>query len=81
MNNQLSVSLSALLPSSHDPSWNERDQFESAYQRLKGNEGPEIAKLLGDVDDQFAEFAPVLKLAASGKTLVEFYQQDAVAEV
>ena len=78
---KLAVSLSSLLPSSHDPCWNEREQFETAYQKLKGDDGPEITNLLQEVDEQFTEFAPVLKLAASGKTLVEFYQEEAVAEI
>ncbi|MEQ8789104.1 MAG: HDOD domain-containing protein [Pirellulaceae bacterium] len=77
--NKLAVSLSALLPSASDPSWGERERFEEIYAKLRGPEWPEIVDLLGQVDTDFEEFAPVLKLAVPGRSLVDSYNETADA--
>jgi HD-like signal output (HDOD) protein len=73
---RLAVGLSSLLPAAHDPTWSEREQFEKVYERVCGNE-PALMKFLARIDNEFAEFAPVLKLSAPAKSLVENFQQDA----
>ncbi len=73
---RLAVGLSSLLPAAHDPSWSEREQFETVYERVCGNE-PALLKFLAKIDTEFAEFAPVLKLAVPAKSLVENFQQEA----
>jgi HD-like signal output (HDOD) protein len=68
---QVAVSMSALLPSVCDSKWHEREQFVDAYCRLAGATPEDLAATLKDVDDDFAEFAPVLKLGMPTKTLVD----------
>jgi HD-like signal output (HDOD) protein len=72
---QLSVALSSLLPPGCDPGWVELERFEAAYQKLRPANGPTLTELLATADKDFAEFAPVLKIAKPGKTLIEVYQE------
>jgi HD-like signal output (HDOD) protein len=74
---KLAVGLSALLPSASDPDWSERERFEDTFCRMRKPNWPELAKLLEQVDGEFEEFAPVLKLAVPGRTLVDSYQSAA----
>ena len=71
---QLSVSLSALLPSGSDSRWHEYAEFESVYARVLP-QGPAIVEFLERIDREFKEFAPVLKLAAPAKTLVAWHKE------
>jgi len=75
---QLAVSLSAMLPSASDPLWYDCAQFESVYNRLSP-QGPSVQELLGRIDQEFKDFAPVLKLAAPAKTLVAWYKEALLA--
>jgi hypothetical protein len=57
--------------------WHEHGKFESIYRDVSAQrDAPSIAQVLGEVDDQFAEFAPVLKLATPAKSLVDWYNDD-----
>ena len=76
---KLAVGLSALLPSASDPDWSERERFEEVFAKLRGKGWPELVALLEQIDTEFQEFAPVLKLAVPGRTLVESYQTAAQA--
>ncbi len=67
----LAVALSALLPATVDAVWTERPQFEDYYRRTAGPNWPAVAELLGEVDKNYAEFAPLLKMPSTGKSLVE----------
>jgi len=71
---KLAVGLSATLPSTCDLLWYEAEQFDAAYCQLRGD-GPAVAELLTQIDDELGEFAPVLELTAPGKSLVEYYQE------
>jgi HD-like signal output (HDOD) protein len=75
---KIAVGLSALLPSSHDDEWPEREAFESAYDRVRRDGFPEAFDLLARIDREFQEFAPVLKLAVPGKPLVEYLVAEAL---
>jgi HD-like signal output (HDOD) protein len=72
---QLAVALSSMLPVSSDDHWADSHQFEAAYARLKGPNGPTIPELLGQIDEQFAEFAPVLDIAVPARSLVDCYHE------
>lgn len=72
---QLAVALSSHLPSTKDPSWNDRQDFEVGYGHIRGQGSSDIAELLRQVDEQFEEFAPVLKLAVPATTLVAAYEE------
>ena len=68
---KLAVALSALLPANHDEQWYEREKFLAAYETLAANRGRQVADLFAQIDTEFAEFAPVLKLATPAKSLVQ----------
>ena len=75
----LAVAISALLPACADPVWHEQSKFESIYRDVSAQrDAPSITQILQEVDDQFAEFAPVLKLATPAKSLVDRYGAGAV---
>ena len=66
----LTVQLSALLPAACDDDWHEREAFLAGYEQLVGELRP-VEELLAQVDRDFAEFAPMLKLATVSRTLVD----------
>ena len=65
------VALSSFLPSTQDSQWSELSQFESGFAKLKGA-SVALPQLLADVDKDFAEFAPTLKIAVPARTLSEY---------
>jgi HD-like signal output (HDOD) protein len=65
------VAISALLPTIADPRWHERDQFENLYQRIAPLGSPSVVELFAQVDREFTEFAPVLRLAAPSRSLTD----------
>ena len=68
------VVLSALLPSTADPLWYECSQWEELFGKTcPATTSP--AALFQQVDREFAEFAPLLQLAAPRKSLVESHQE------
>ncbi|MDZ4820794.1 MAG: HDOD domain-containing protein [Planctomycetota bacterium] len=72
---QLAVALSALLPSITDERWSDCGHFEAIYNQLKPAKGPTLLELLSQIDREFVEFAPVLKMAAPTKSLVAWYEE------
>ena len=68
---KLSVALSALLPANNDGQWYEREKFTAAFEKLAHGRGKSIADIFAQIDAEFAEFAPVLKLTIPTKTLVK----------
>ncbi|HEY2412389.1 MAG TPA: HDOD domain-containing protein [Pirellulaceae bacterium] len=75
---KISVALSALLPAAHDEMWYEREKFMTAFDTLTGSRGS-LAEIFAQIDREFTEFAPVLKLATPGKLLVDHLQAQPVA--
>ncbi|MEX2175709.1 MAG: HDOD domain-containing protein, partial [Pirellulaceae bacterium] len=67
----LSVALSALLPANHDEQWYERAKFIAAFDTLAVGRGKNVAELFAQIDAEFDEFAPVLKLGTPAKSLVQ----------
>ncbi len=72
---KFSVALSALLPTAKDATWNECAQFASCYDKVAPAGSPSIPELLAQIDQEFAEFAPVLKIATPAKSLAEAYAE------
>jgi HD-like signal output (HDOD) protein len=72
---QLAVALSALLPAGADDAWHECDRFERAFQALCPAGGPTIGEFLEKIDHEFAEFAPLMKIATPAKSLAASYQE------
>lgn len=73
---QLTIALSALLPSAQDATWFEHDQFVEAYHELTGGSMSDLMTLLAAIDESFGEFAPVLKLGMPERSLVECLRSD-----
>jgi HD-like signal output (HDOD) protein len=77
---KLAVSLSSLLPTVTDPVWLECKQFEAHYRKALPDNAPPVAEVLEQIDREFAEFAPVLKLSNPSKSLVDCHAEVAGAE-
>jgi HD-like signal output (HDOD) protein len=72
------VRLSALLPSTCDPTWQDRETFLEAFEHIRGSRATTAEELLAQVDREFGEFAPFMKIAQPAKPLVAFLQPHAV---
>jgi HD-like signal output (HDOD) protein len=75
---QLAVALSSLLPAVSDEGWPEAGRFANSFARLSGRR-VSIAELLERIDQEFIDFAPILKIAAPAKSLVTRYAEAAEA--
>jgi HD-like signal output (HDOD) protein len=67
------VAMSALLPAIADPVWIECQKFESYYEKINPGNSPTIMELLSQVDLEFDQFAPLMKIATPAKSLVDCY--------
>jgi HD-like signal output (HDOD) protein len=72
---QVAVAMSALLPTGVEGGWYERSRLDGAYDRIKGARWPGLEEVLLEVDEDFANFAPVLKIAHPVKSLALTYQE------
>ncbi|WP_236624674.1 HDOD domain-containing protein [Rhodopirellula sp. SWK7] len=66
------VALASLLPSCQDAEWHEKSDFLSAFKRLIDPSDDVLQAILTEVDEQTAEFAPLLKLPVPERTLADF---------
>ena len=73
------VAMSALLPSVVDPVWHEAAQLEALYDQIRPARTPALAKLLAQVDQEFAGFAPIMKIALPAKSLCDWHAEMAAA--
>ena len=69
------VALSALLPSTVDPLWVDCALLEAYYAKVMLAGSPLLAVLLNQIDGEFANFAPVMKVATPAKLLGERYRE------
>jgi HD-like signal output (HDOD) protein len=72
---QAAVRLSALLPAVCDDSWHEASLLEEAYDGIRPASAPSLAALLEQLDGEFAEVAPALKVNVPARSLLASYQQ------
>lgn len=72
---QIAVALSSLLPTGADETWCDATAFEAHFQNLRPTSGPSTVDFLGQIDHEFGEFAPVLKIQKPAKSLVDCYQE------
>lgn len=68
------MGMSALLPAIDDAAWGEFEKFEALYERSRPLDGPPIELLLGQIDKEFTEMAPVLRIPNPQRSLVRHYQ-------
>jgi len=76
---KLVVALSALLPAVADPLWLELETFEKSYRKICPHGAPSAVELLYQVDQEFADFAPMLKLPNPRKSIVDAYNEVAAS--
>jgi HD-like signal output (HDOD) protein len=69
------VAMSALLPAISDPIWTECQQFESYYVKLVPSNSPTIPELMGQIDREFEQLAPIMKISMPAKSLVDRYNE------
>lgn len=72
---RVAVALSSLLPAVCDGVWHEAGKFEQTFEALRPIGNPPIAQVLAQVDREFEEFAPVLKLPSPAKSLTASYEE------
>ena len=72
---RLAVSMSSLLPTVADPGWKEGADLEDRYQKMEPASTRSLGEVLGQVDREFADFAPILKIAKPEKSLVDYYHE------
>ncbi|MDA7951752.1 MAG: HDOD domain-containing protein [Pirellulaceae bacterium] len=76
---QIAVSFSSLLPIAHKDTWSEHKLFSGYYAELAPHDVRPLAELFEEVDRQFEEFAPLLKIESKTMPLTE-YLTNAVEE-
>lgn len=74
------VALSALLPSNIDQQWDECDQFIEVYEDARVYGVPAVEEMLEIIDEEFEEFAPVLRIAIPLKNLCGFFESHMAGE-
>jgi len=72
---KLAVSMSALLPTLTESTWVEHEQFENYYEKICPPGSPSMTELFSQVDEEFADFGPILRIAAPRNTLMESYNE------
>lgn len=70
----IAVGLSALTPGVHDTQWHDQDRMSAAYSTLAGPKARPLAELFSQVDTEFADIAPILKLPAVAKGLSSYLE-------
>lgn len=75
----VAVALSSLLPSVCDSVWHDGPAFETAYGQVVAPGSPPVAETFAQIDAQFKEFAPMMKLALPNKSLVDQHNELAAA--
>ncbi len=68
------VALASMLPCGSDELWPEKDEFVSGYRRLSSANDQELSALFAETDEATAEFAPLLKLPAPRKSLIDHWR-------
>ena len=76
---QLAVAVSALLPSISDESLDRMCAFRRSISARSPGRRPSLPDLLDQIDKDFVEFAPVLKLTTPAKSLVAWYEESLAA--
>jgi len=73
---KVAVAMSALLPATSDAVWNEQEMFENYYRQVCPEGGPSVTDLLNEVDMEYSDFAPVLRITTPTASLVDIYNQN-----
>jgi HD-like signal output (HDOD) protein len=68
------MGMSALLPAVDDSAWGEFEKFESFYSQSRPLDGPPLEDVLTQIDQEFTEMAPMLRLPNPLVSLSEHYR-------
>jgi HD-like signal output (HDOD) protein len=71
------VQLGALLPSASDDTWADAPTFVQAFAALMPSGAVSIESLFAQVDKEFSDFAPLLRIANPAKSLMQCLQESA----
>ena len=74
------VGLSAMLPSSTDEQWLECPTFLWALEEIDGSGSLDVEAIFAQVDKDYEEFAPALKLTTPSKSLVDYLREESEEE-
>lgn len=69
------VAMSAFLPSTSDSVWKEHEQFVDYYNSVKPTKAPTIEELLNNIDSEFSDFAPMLKISTPPVSLTQSHEE------
>ncbi len=72
---RLAVATSSLLPTVVDPAWNEAGDLEDRYRKARPEGAPPLREILEQVDREFADFAPIMKIAKPKKSLADHHRE------
>ncbi len=72
---KLAVAMSALLPTIGDPGWAEHGMFANYYDKVRPADSPAVGELLEQIDEEFADFAPVLRMNVPEKSLADSFKE------
>jgi len=71
---RLAVAVAALLPAAADQDWSERERFLAMYGQMAQGKNKSAAELLQQIDKDYADFAPVLRVANPAKSLADYLE-------
>lgn len=66
------IALSSLLPACKDEDWHDQEQMVSSFGEFSNEGKTTLSTVLSQVDTEFQDFAPLLKLSSSTRPLVDF---------
>ena len=71
---RLAVAIAALLPAAADHEWSERERFLSLFSQTAEGKGKTALDVLTQIDKDYADFAPVLRVANPARGLADQLQ-------
>lgn len=72
---EFAVAASALLPTVSDTLWHDASMLEHAYIITRPDDAPDFESVLEQLDNDYREFAPVLKLPLPPKSVSELFRE------
>ena len=75
------MGMSALLPAVDDAAWGEFEKFEGLYEQSRPIDGPSVEQMLGQIDKEFVEMAPMLRIPSPHRSLSQHYHEVVASSV
>ena len=72
---EFAVAASSLLPTVGESHWNDAASLEQAYVITRPDDAPDFEGVLETLDNDYREFAPVLKLPVPPKSISDLYRE------